>query len=51
VMEQLAPIRVRHRPRRRGSGDAGRHRGGAGGSLAFEVVGDSPVLMALKKCA
>jgi N-methylhydantoinase B len=42
VMEQLAPIRVHHRRRRRGSGGAGRHRGGDGGSLAFEFVGDSP---------
>ena len=42
VMEQLAPILVTHRRRRRGSGGAGKHRGGDGGSLEFEFRGSQP---------
>ena len=40
VMESLAPIRILHRSRRRGSGGNGQHRGGDGLSLTFEFYGD-----------
>lgn len=44
VMESLAPIRILHRARRRGSGGNGRHRGGDGLSLTFEFYGDEPAV-------
>ena len=44
VMESLAPIRILHRARRRGSGGDGRHRGGDGLDLSFEFLGDEPAV-------
>jgi len=41
VMESLAPIRVRRREIRRGSGGAGRHRGGDGLRFEFELLPDA----------
>jgi N-methylhydantoinase B len=41
VMESLAPIRVLRREIRRGSGGAGRHRGGEGLSFEFELLADA----------
>ena len=41
-MEHLQPIVVEHRRIRRGSGGAGRHRGGDGQTLALTFVGDTP---------
>lgn len=42
VMEQLAPIRIRHRQLRRGSGGRGLHDGGDGLDVVFEFLGDEP---------
>jgi N-methylhydantoinase B len=41
VMESLAPIRVLRREIRRGSGGAGRHRGGDGLRFEFELLADA----------
>jgi N-methylhydantoinase B len=41
VMESLAPIRVVRREIRRGSGGAGRHRGGDGLRFEFELLADA----------
>ena len=41
VMEGLAPIRVLRREIRRGSGGAGRHRGGDGLRFEFELLSDA----------
>lgn len=41
VMEGLAPIRVLRREIRRGSGGAGRHRGGDGLRFEFELLADA----------
>ena len=41
VMESLAPIRVVRRAIRRGSGGAGRHRGGDGLCFEFELLADA----------
>jgi N-methylhydantoinase B len=48
VMEQLAPIRVRHRRRRRRSGGKGCMRGGDGGSLEIDFVADTPGIVSLQ---
>ena len=42
TMESLAPIRVVRREIRRGSGGAGRHRGGDGIRFEFELLADAP---------
>lgn len=42
VLESLAPVRVHRREIRRGSGGAGRHRGGDGLSMTFEFLGETP---------
>jgi N-methylhydantoinase B len=42
VMESLAPIRVWRREIRRGSGGAGRHRGGDGLRFEFALLDDAP---------
>jgi N-methylhydantoinase B len=42
MMESLAPIRVRQRSLRRGSGGAGRHHGGDGICFEFELLSDAP---------
>lgn len=43
VSETIAPLRVRHKRLREGSGGAGRHRGGMGQEILLEVVSDSPI--------
>jgi N-methylhydantoinase B len=45
VIESQAPLRISRRALRRGTGGAGRHRGGDGQVFEFEVVADSPVSM------
>ncbi|MCC7426541.1 MAG: hydantoinase B/oxoprolinase family protein [Alphaproteobacteria bacterium] len=42
VMEYLAPLRFHERSIRRGSGGAGRHRGGDGMTFSFDVLADQP---------
>ncbi|HTP95490.1 MAG TPA: hydantoinase B/oxoprolinase family protein [Burkholderiales bacterium] len=42
VIEQLAPVTVRQRAIRRGSGGAGKHRGGDGCVFEFEMRADTP---------
>jgi N-methylhydantoinase B len=44
VIESLAPIRVLSRSIRRGTGGAGRHRGGDGLRFEFVVTSDAPVV-------
>ena len=44
VMENLAPIRILHRSRRRNSGGDGQQRGGDGLALSFEFLGDEPAV-------
>ncbi|MBI4184302.1 MAG: hydantoinase B/oxoprolinase family protein [Proteobacteria bacterium] len=46
VMEALAPIRLVRRQRRPGSGGAGAHRGGEGALMEFEMIGESPAVIA-----
>lgn len=46
LLEADAPIRVRRREIRKGSGGQGLHRGGDGCVFEFEVVGDGPISMA-----
>jgi N-methylhydantoinase B len=46
MMETLAPIRIVRREIRRGSGGEGRHPGGCGISFEFEILPDSPDVMA-----
>jgi N-methylhydantoinase B len=43
VFEQLAPLRIVERAIRRGSGGAGRHRGGDGLRFEIECVADTPM--------
>lgn len=45
MMESLAPICVRRRALRQGSGGEGRHRGGSGLSFEFEIMSDAPEVM------
>lgn len=47
VLEQSAPIRVIERSIRRGSGGAGRHRGGDGLHFEIEVVADAPMMASM----
>ena len=47
VIEGEVPLRIVHRKLRRGSGGAGRHRGGDGIDFAFEFVGDKPAVCAI----
>ncbi len=42
VMEEQAPIRIVTREMREGSGGKGRHRGGNGQRIVFDMIGDSP---------
>jgi len=42
VIEQLAPLKVKHRMLRAGSGGAGKHRGGLGQEILFENTCESP---------
>ena len=42
VIEQLAPMKVRHRKLREGSGGEGRHRGGMGQEILFEITAENP---------
>ncbi len=46
VIERLAPLRVRYRRMRSGSGGAGRHRGGLGQEILFECLSESPTAVA-----
>jgi N-methylhydantoinase B len=47
VFEQMAPVRVRERAIRRGSGGAGQRRGGDGLRFEIEVVADSPMMASM----
>ena len=47
VFEQMAPLRVIERAIRRGSGGAGRHRGGDGLRFEIEVVADTPMMASM----
>lgn len=47
VFEQMAPIRVIERSIRRGSGGAGKHRGGDGLRFEIEVTADSPMMASM----
>jgi N-methylhydantoinase B len=42
VIEQLAPMKVRHRKLREGSGGEGRNRGGMGQEILFEITAEKP---------
>ncbi|MGQ0749110.1 MAG: hydantoinase B/oxoprolinase family protein [Betaproteobacteria bacterium] len=47
VFEQMAPVRVIERAIRRGSGGAGRHRGGDGLRFEIEALGDTPMMASM----
>jgi N-methylhydantoinase B len=47
VFEQMAPVRVVERAIRRGSGGAGKRRGGDGLRFEIEVVADSPMMASM----
>lgn len=47
VLEQMAPLRVIERAIRRGSGGAGRHRGGDGLRFEVEVATDTPMMASM----
>ena len=47
VLEQMAPLRVIERSIRRGSGGAGKYRGGDGLRFEVEVVADSPMMASM----
>jgi len=47
IFEQSAPVRVVDRSIRKGSGGAGRHRGGDGLHFEIEAVGDSPMMASM----
>ena len=47
VFEQMAPVRVVERAIRRGSGGAGRQRGGDGLRFEVEVVADTPMMASM----
>ncbi len=47
VFEQMAPVRVIQRAIRRGSGGAGKRRGGDGLRFEVEVVADSPMMASM----
>lgn len=47
VLEQMAPVRVVERAIRRGSGGAGRYRGGDGLHFEIEVVADTPMMASM----
>ncbi|MBI1989580.1 MAG: hydantoinase B/oxoprolinase family protein [Betaproteobacteria bacterium] len=47
IFEQMAPLRVIERSIRRGSGGAGRHRGGDGLHFEIEVVADTPMMASM----
>jgi len=46
MMEMLAPIRVKRREIRRGSGGKGQHDGGCGITFEFEILPDASDVMA-----
>ena len=45
VIEQLAPLRIHHRRLRPGSGGAGRHCGGEGQDILFEITSETPTVV------
>jgi N-methylhydantoinase B len=45
MIEQLAPIKVRHRRIRTGSGGQGQYRGGNGQDILFEMTSPNPVVV------
>jgi N-methylhydantoinase B len=45
MIEQLAPVKVRHRRLRTGTGGAGRHRGGNGQEILFEMTSPNPTIV------
>ena len=47
VFEQMAPVRVIERAIRRGSGGAGKHRGGDGLRFEIEAAADSPMMASM----
>ena len=47
VFEQMAPVRVLERAIRRGSGGAGRHRGGDGLRFEVEALADTPMMASM----
>jgi N-methylhydantoinase B len=47
VLEQMAPVRVIERAIRRGSGGAGKHRGGDGLRFEIEAAADSPMMASM----
>ena len=47
VFEQMAPLRVIERSIRRGSGGAGKHRGGDGLRFEIEAIGDTPMIASM----
>jgi N-methylhydantoinase B len=47
IFEQMAPVRVVERAIRRGSGGAGKHRGGDGLRFEVEVVADTPMMASM----
>src|SRR5207237_4210900 len=44
MIEQLAPLKVRHRRLRVGTGGKGQHRGGNGQEILFETTSKSPIV-------
>ena len=45
MIEQLAPVKVRHRRLRTGTGGKGRHRGGNGQEILFEMTSPHPTVV------
>ncbi|MES2711775.1 MAG: hydantoinase B/oxoprolinase family protein [Pseudomonadota bacterium] len=43
ISEQIAPVRIRHKKLRQGSGGDGRHRGGLGQEILFENRSPTPI--------
>ncbi len=45
MIEQLAPVKVKYRRLRRGTGGAGRHRGGNGQEIFFQLTSPNPTMV------
>jgi N-methylhydantoinase B len=46
MIEKLAPLKVRHRRFRKGTGGRGQYRGGTGQEICFELASDTPATVA-----
>ncbi len=51
MIEQLAPVKVRHRRLRTGTGGEGRYRGGNGQEILFEMTAPAPITVASSRSA